>query len=195
MRWSAPHLSGHHTRGATRSSPDEIAPMHLAEFNVARTLYPLDHPEMADFVAQLDSVNALADADPGFVWRLKSDAGGASSYVRVPGDELLLVNLSLWRSVESLKAYVYRSHGHSAVFRDRRRWFEAPTEAPLAMWWIPEATIPTVEEGFARLAHLRLQGPSAYAFTFKALFPAPEARSELVSDTGNAPSDLAASGT
>ena len=145
--------------------------MHLAEINVARTLYALDHPAMAEFIAQLDAVNALADADPGFVWRLKSETGGASSYVKVGDDDRLIVNLSVWRSIESLKSYVYRSHGHAAVYRDRRRWFEAPTEASLAMWWIPEGTIPTVEEGLVRLAHIRSRGPSAFAFTFKATFP------------------------
>ena len=111
--------------------------MHLAEINVARTLQPLDHPGMADFIAQLDAVNALADADPGFVWRLKSESGGASSYVKVGDDERLVVNLSVWRSIESLEAYVYRSHGHAGVHRDRRRWFEPPMESPHAMWWDP----------------------------------------------------------
>jgi hypothetical protein len=142
---------------------------HLAQINVARALAPLDDPIMADFVAQLDAVNAAAEASPGFVWRFKSDEG-ASSYFKIPGDERLVVNLTVWEDVESLKAYAYRGAEHAAVFRARRQWFEKPAESPLALWWVAAGHIPTIEEGFERLALVRAKGPTGQAFTFKTAF-------------------------
>lgn len=145
---------------------------HIAEINIARMRVPLEHPSMADFTAQLDLVNAIADASPGFVWRLKSDAG-VNAYVQAFDDPLILVNLSVWETLETLKDYVYRTHEHAAVFRDRRRWFEPPEGPPLAIWWIRAGDIPTVEEGRERLALLTRVGPTQEAFTFKAPFPRP----------------------
>ena len=145
---------------------------HLAQINIARAIYSLDDPLMKDFVERLDEVNALADDSPGFIWRLKADDGGASSYLRVTDDDKLLINISVWESIESLKEYVYRSH-HGKVYGARRKWFEPPGKSPLALWWIPAGEIPIVEEGFRRLELLRSNGSSPAAFTFKELFPAP----------------------
>jgi hypothetical protein len=146
---------------------------HLAQINVARAVAPLDDPSMAEFVAQLDAVNAVADASPGFRWRLKSENGRPSSYVPGTDDDRMLINLTVWDSVEALRQYVYRTHEHAAVFRDRRKWFEVPESPLFALWWVTAGHIPTVEEGFARLARLRECGPTADAFTFKATFPPP----------------------
>lgn len=150
------------------------AEWHIAEINVARTLAPLSDPSMADFVAQLDVINHLADESPGFVWRLKADNGGASSYIRFADDERTLVNMSVWTSLEALHAYVYRS-AHGEVFRDRRKWFGALDGPPLALWWITEGQVPTIEEGIRRLQLLGAHGPSPAAFTFKQRFPKPQA--------------------
>jgi hypothetical protein len=155
--------------------------VHLAQINVARGLFPLDHPAMADFVTLLDVVNGVADADSGLVWRLKTESGGPSSYVKVPGDERMLINLTVWRSIDSLKNYVYRSHEHAGAFRDRKRWFEEPAEASFALWWVAAGDIPSVEEGFERLNMLRRLGPTSEAFTFKVTFPvARDAASRVV---------------
>lgn len=147
---------------------------HIAEINVARTRAPLGHPSMAEFVAQLDEINRLADESPGFVWRLKGAGGEASSYIRVSDDERTLVNMSVWTSIAALHAYAYRS-AHGGVFRDRRRWFEAMEAAPIALWWIAAGQIPTIEEGRRRLELLRTEGPTTEAFTFKRPFPMPQA--------------------
>ena len=143
----------------------------LAEINIARALHPLDDPRLADFVRQINAVNELAERSPGFVWRLVGDAGEPSSYVRAFPDPHMLVNMSVWESIEALHAYVYRS-GHVEVVRARRNWFETMREPWLAMWWVPRGTIPTIEEGKARLEHLRREGTSAHAFTFKQPFAA-----------------------
>jgi len=129
---------------------------------------PLESPEMADFVALLDPINSLADTSEGFVWRLT----GATD-VRPYDDPLIIINMSVWESVEALKAFTYRS-GHIAPLRDRTKWFERPTEAHLAMWWVPAGHIPTVQEAVDRLEHRRRHGDTDVAFSFTRLFPAPD---------------------
>ena len=146
---------------------------HIAQLNVARAVAPLDSPTLADFMAALDGVNALAEASPGFVWRLKSDSGNATD-IRAGDDPQLIVNMSVWASVEALFAFVYRS-AHNKVMVRRREWFEKPAEAYQVLWWVPAGHAPTLAEALARLAHLRAQGPSAHAFTFKQRYPMPGA--------------------
>jgi hypothetical protein len=124
---------------------------------------------LAEFVALLDPINALADQSPGFVWRLQTEAGNATA-IRAFDDERLLVNMSVWLSIEQLAEFVYRS-GHVAVMRRRREWFER-MRVYVALWWIPAGTIPTVADAELRLAHLRRHGPTPFAFTFKQRFAA-----------------------
>jgi uncharacterized protein DUF3291 len=145
--------------------------LHLAQINIARFKAPIDDPLLAGFVEMLDPINALADVAPGFVWRLQTDAGNATS-IHAFDDDLILVNMSVWASIEELNAFVYRS-GHFEVFRRRREWTEHMEQAYLALWWISAGTIPTVEEGKRRLDLLIERGPTPEAFTFKQTLPAP----------------------
>lgn len=141
---------------------------HLAELNVARSVAPIDDPAMADFVANLDRINALGEASPGFVWRLKDDSGAATS-IRAFDDPLIIVNLTVWTSIETLREYAYRS-AHVEVFRRRRDWF-VPLDGPsLVLWWVPAGHIPTVIEARERLDHLAANGPTPTAFTLKTTF-------------------------
>jgi hypothetical protein len=149
----------------------------LAQVNVARLREPLDSPLLADFVADLGPVNATADAAPGFVWRLQTEGGNATS-VRAfewdaAGSAGMLVNMSVWESVEALAAFVY-SGAHRQVLRRRRRWFERMTEAYTALWWIPRGHLPTTEEAEERVLYLREFGPTPYVFTLKEHFPPPD---------------------
>ena len=146
---------------------------HLAQLNVARVLAPLDSPAMADFVAQLDAVNALADGAPGFVWRLQTEDGDATA-VRAFDDAAIIVNMSVWESPEALHAYVYEG-GHLDVLRRRREWFARMAEAFTVLWWVPAGQRPTVPEGVGRLEHLRREGPTPHAFSFRTLFAPPGA--------------------
>jgi hypothetical protein len=146
---------------------------HLAQVNVARLRAPIDSPELADFVALLDTINALGDASPGFVWRLQTDDGDATA-VPVFDDDALIVNLTVWESIEALADFAYRS-GHKDVMRRRREWFVPMKEAYLALWWVPAGHRPSVREAEARLTHLREHGPTPVAFTFRDRFPAREA--------------------
>ncbi len=145
---------------------------HLAQVNIAPMLAPLDDPLMAGFVEQLDAINALADASPGFVWRFQSAEGNATS-VRAYDDPRILFNMSVWASLEALTAYVYTS-AHRPVMQRRRQWFARSLSPYIALWWVPQGHTPTVEEAKARLHHLRAHGPSPFAFAFKTPFPTPD---------------------
>jgi hypothetical protein len=145
--------------------------LQLAQLNVARMLDAIDSPVMAEFVAQLDAINALAEGSPGFVWRLKTEDGDATA-IRPYDDERVIVNLTVWESVEALREYVYRG-GHVEVMRRRREWFARMTEAFVVLWWVPAGHVPTVAEAVARLDALRRDGPTPAAFTFRAPFAPP----------------------
>lgn len=58
-----------------RSCAVIAAEHHIAQVNIALPAQPLDTPLLAEFVAALDPVNAIADASPGFVWRLQTENG------------------------------------------------------------------------------------------------------------------------
>lgn len=144
---------------------------HLAQLNIARLLAPLESAQLADFVAALDPVNALADDAPGFVWRLQTDDGDATS-LRPYDDDMMIVNMSMWSSVEDLSSFVYRSD-HRDVLVRRREWFERMRESVVVLWWIPAGHIPTVDEAKERLQLLDKEGPTPEAFTFRSTFPPP----------------------
>ena len=148
-----------------------MAKYHIAQINIGRILAPIGDLLMADFVSQLPPVNALADASPGFVWRLQTESGDATS-IRVYEDEMVAINMSVWESVDALREYVYKS-AHSGVLRDRKRWFEKFDGPYMALWWILAGHIPTPQEGKERLEYLRMHGETPYAFSFKNIYPQP----------------------
>lgn len=149
---------------------------HIAQVNIARAEAPLDTPLLAEFVAALEPVNALADSAPGFVWRLQDDTGDATS-IRAFPDDLMIVNMSVWKSIEALWEFVYGG-GHLEVMRRRREWF-ARIEGHQVLWWVPSGCTPTVEEAKERLELLAEHGPTPEAFTFKSRLPAPGASAAI----------------
>jgi Domain of unknown function (DUF3291) len=144
----------------------------LAQLNIALMTAPIDSPVMADFAANLDRINALAERSPGYVWRLETEDGNATA-LRPFGDEYL-VNLSVWRDVDALYDYVYQS-AHVEVMKRRKEWFERMRESYSVLWWVPEGHRPTTAEAKVRLQLLNEKGPTPDAFTFKNAYPAPEA--------------------
>jgi len=144
----------------------------LAQLNIARLKAPLDSPELKDFVDNLDRINALAETSPGFVWRLKGEGNDATE-LRPMGEDVI-VNMSVWRDVESLKNYVYRTP-HVEILKRKREWFTRMAEAHMALWWVPQGHQPTLAEAAIKLAVLREKGPSPAAFTFGVAFAAPDA--------------------
>jgi hypothetical protein len=145
----------------------------LAQLNIGIIRGPMDSPVMADFAANLERINALADRSPGFVWRLQTEEGDATG-IRPFEQENMLLNMSVWRDIESLSAYVYNS-AHVEVMRRRREWFERMPEAFLVLWWVAKGHRPGIEEAIARLAMLRSKGPTAEAFSFRKAFAPPDA--------------------
>jgi hypothetical protein len=145
---------------------------HLAQINVARLKAPIDAPETADFKNNLDRINALAEASPGFVWRLTGEGNDATDLIAFD-DPLVITNLSVWESPAALGAFVYRS-GHVEIMRRRAEWFHE-IEVFMALWWVPAGHAPTVSEAVARLELLRANGPGPEAFTFREPHPAPDA--------------------
>ena len=144
---------------------------HLAQVNIARARAPLPDPVMAEFVASIERVNARADVAPGFVWRW-SDPPGSSIGAELFGDTLILVNLSVWESIESLRDFVYTAT-HLEPLRRRSEWFTKMETPHLALWWVPAGHEPTILEARERLQHLTTHGDSPMAFTFRAPYPAP----------------------
>jgi Domain of unknown function (DUF3291) len=142
---------------------------HLAQVNLARPLEPLESELLSDFVAALDPVNAVADRTPGFVWRLQAEDGNATS-IPVFEDDSLIVNMSVWESLEALRSFVYTTPEHLAVLKRRREWF-GRMDVFMALWWVPVGHIPTVAEAEERITLLRAIGPSPDAFTFRRPFP------------------------
>ena len=144
---------------------------HLAQLNVARWIVDPTSSEAAVFFANLERINALADSSPGFVWRLQTEEGDATG-IRAFNDPRLLVNLSVWEDLPSLKEYVYRS-GHAEIMRRRQEWFEKMGDLHTVLWWVPVDHEPSVTEAEERLTMLRVAGPTSEAFDFRDTFPAP----------------------
>ena len=142
---------------------------HVAQLNIAKMKGKnIDDPVMKDFVKQLDTINALAEASMGFVWRLKADDGNATSY-NPYGDDRIIINFSVWESADSLKNFVYKS-AHTEVMKDRKQWFDNFNQAYYVFWNVPAGQVPSLDEATERLAYLQQHGASAYAFDFKNIF-------------------------
>jgi hypothetical protein len=154
---------------------------HLAQANIGRFRAPLEDPIMEGFRMQLDPINALADESPGFVWRLQTEEGNATGIRPDAEDALMAINMSVWESLESLQRFVYKS-AHLETLRARKQWFE-PIDGPiLVLWWVEAGHIPTVEEARERLRHLKANGPTSHAFTFRTPFPGPDGNSDDVGE-------------
>ncbi len=142
--------------------------MHLAELNIAHAHHAMDAPQMAEFVNAIAAVNEAADNSPGFVWRLQDESGNATN-IAAFDDPRMLVNLSVWESVEQLRDFLFKTM-HKDYLKRKKEWFGKMDEAYFVMWWIPEGHTPTLEEALDRLTHLRNEGESEYAFSFRSHF-------------------------
>ncbi|MBO7913594.1 DUF3291 domain-containing protein [Vibrio sp. G41H] len=147
--------------------------MKLAQLNIALAKYPLDAPEIKEFVDNLELVNGIAESSEGFVCRLKDESGDATN-IQAFEDPNMIVNMSVWDSVDSLKNFMFRTH-HRDFMRRKGDWFHRLPEDTYVLWWIEEDHIPTLEEAIERLEHLREIGDTPYAFTFKTNFTESEA--------------------
>lgn len=147
--------------------------MKIAQLNIAKAKYPLDAPEISDFVDNLDRINGIAEQSEGFVWRLKDDAGDATN-IKLFDDPSIIVNMSVWQSIESLKQFMFKTD-HRNFMRRKSEWFEPLEHANYVLWWWSDAEMPDTEQALLRLSHLRRHGETAYAFSFKKTFEAQHA--------------------
>ena len=143
---------------------------HLAQINVAKFHKPRAHADNREFYAAIEGVHKAAEEQPGFVWRWSEDDMPVA--IRQFKNPKITINMTVWESLEALGAFVYRQANHKTVFARKEDWFE-PMETYMALWWVPEGHIPTIEEGKAKLDYLAEHGPTPEAFTFKDRFPAP----------------------
>lgn len=145
----------------------------LAQVNIARLIEPLDSERIADFIANLDPVNADADEAPGFIWRLKTEEGDATSIQAFEWDVLdtagVIVNLSKWESIDALKAFMYQGM-HVEMMKRRFEWFHKVAEATTALWWVPAGHIPSTDEAEQKVQELRKLGPTPSAFNLRTVF-------------------------
>lgn len=137
---------------------------HLAQINIARAKAPLDSPVMKGFVDRLDEINSLAESSSGFIWRLQTDEGDATA-IQAFDDPKVIVNMSVWESINQLKAFVYKSI-HTELLQQKNEWFDKSRTPHQVLWWIPAGHIPTVEEGKTKLELLVKNGSTEQAFTF-----------------------------
>jgi hypothetical protein len=162
---------------AVRFEGRVVSAYELAQLNIGIARGAINTPIMADFAANLARINALAERSHGFIWRLQTEEGDATA-IRAFEDPNLLLNMTVWQDLESLRRYVYTS-AHVDIMRRRREWFEPMRDAYLVLWWIPKGHRPTVAEAIARLDTLRAAGPTAAAFTFRRAYPPPDSPETL----------------
>lgn len=151
----------------------QIAQHNIAQLNIAELKYPLDSPELFDFVNNLERINQLAESSKGFVWRLQTEEGDATSIDHFGSNTI--VNMSVWASIDELHNFVYRT-AHVEIMRRKKEWFSTMAKAYMVLWWVPEGHKPSVEEAHAKLELIRRQGPTEQAFTFKDAFPPPSSK-------------------
>jgi hypothetical protein len=149
-----------------------VATYHIAQYNVARMRAPIEDPIMRGFASRLDELNHLGDSSPGFVWRYHTEDGTSISVRPYPDDPLVVINMTVWESIEALHAFTYRSD-HGPMYAARHTWFEQMAGHTLVLWWVPAGQTPDPVEGKERLELLRRRGPSPDFFTMKRRFPPP----------------------
>lgn len=146
--------------------------MHLAQLNIAKAKYALNAPEIKEFVDNLEPVNLIAERSTGFIWRLQDESGDATN-IQAFDDPNIIVNMSIWDSIDSLKNFMFRTH-HRDFLRRKQEWFHNIDKDSYVLWWIPKGHIPTLAEAVEKLEHLRKHGDTPAAFSFKSNFSARE---------------------
>ncbi len=144
----------------------------IAEINVARMKgVHINDPIMKEFVDNLDHVNGIAEKSEGFIWRLKDENNDATSF-NPYNDEQIIINVSVWETIEALETFVYKTF-HTDFLKRRKEWFNSYGKVATALWWIPQGEFPTVEEAVAKLDYLQKNGATPVVFNFRNKFPNP----------------------
>ena len=126
-------------------------------------------PVMADFVANIDRINQIAEASLGFVWRLKDEQDNALN-INPFEDSSLLINISVWEAIAPLESFVYGAM-HLEIMKRKKEWFHHFKGFYYALWWIKAGEYPSAVEAAKQLAFLQENGPTEKVFTFKNTYP------------------------
>ncbi len=141
---------------------------HIAQVNIGKILGPMDGPVMHEFFINLEPINQLAEQSDGFVWRLKDDQDNATN-IKVFEDDKILINMSVWETVDDLFKFTYQTQ-HADFLKRRREWFEKLKEMYMVLWYVPAGTIPTPQDAIKKLQYLTENGDTPNAFGFRNRF-------------------------
>lgn len=142
----------------------------LAQINIAQMKgSDFNDPVMADFVANIDRINQIAEASPGFVWRLKDEQDNALN-INPFEDSSLLINISVWEAIAPLESFVYGAM-HLEIMKRKKEWFHHFKGFYYALWWIKAGEYPSAVEAEKQLAFPQENGPTEKVFTFKETYP------------------------
>lgn len=136
---------------------------HLIHANVAISRAPFDDPMMEGFINQVDEINSMAQASPGFVAQPELPDAGEVFAGR------MLLNVSIWESVEDLRSFTHQCK-HAQALEQRAEWFEQSEVWNYVLFWLPAGHTPSETDVRRRIEHLRKNGPTSYAFNFKQPF-------------------------
>ncbi|MFK7944089.1 MAG: DUF3291 domain-containing protein [Paracoccaceae bacterium] len=140
----------------------------IGQFNIARARWPLDDPRMAGFMNNVGRMNALARRSPGYIWRLEDEEGPDAP--KFPGDPLMTFTLSVWKDVDSLRAFTW-STIHKRFRMRRDEWFQEFNGPCLVLWPVADEHRPTGAEALDMLDLLTREGPSEHVFGTEVLTP------------------------
>lgn len=149
------------------ASPSSSSGPHLAQLDIAKLRHPTDDPRVADFVANLDRVNALAERSPGFVWRLTGEGNDATDLTAFD-DPAVITDMSVWTDAAALERFVWNT-AHKRIYQRRAEWFETSGSQHLVIWRIAPGHLPAADEAKTRLAPLDEFGSSDHAFDWSHL--------------------------
>lgn len=141
-----------------------MSAMHVAQFNVVRFKFPPGHVALRTFEENVARINAIAEASPGFVWRYVEAGTRDVEFVQFV-DGSFLGALSVWESIEALKAFVY-GKAHLEMMRRKAEWMSNMAERSYVLWHVERGIQPRPEEGWKRLVHFRENSDSAMSFSF-----------------------------
>jgi len=138
----------------------------VAEFNMGRLKHDWTDKRVQDFVEGLERINRLAARSPGFIWRMPDDEMEASQLGPPLSDDRVASTLSVWRSTEDLKIFVFKSL-HGTYLRRGPEWFEVEDGPRYVLWPVDAGHRPSVREGLEKLQHLAKHGASDQCFNFR----------------------------
>lgn len=140
---------------------------HVAHFNWGILRAGWEDPMVAEFVAGLDRVNAIAARAPGFVWQMPEDQMEAeqADMPQFGPAERVASSLSVWERAADLDHFVHQTL-HARFMAKKAAWFEELEKPQYVLWPIDIGVRPTIADATRARDTYRRIGPSAAAYDF-----------------------------